>query len=224
MADGSGWRAVRGVERPSVLSCRVQVTRARRSAMTQSPLSLPDGSLTISEGTVTDRKFRQAVVTSASAPARQEQPSPPRRARILIADDEPRIRLALRSCLEAEGYVIEEASDGVEALDAVVRCSPDLMILDLAMPNLDGMRTLSQLEGLHGQLKPRVIVLTAWGSEPAMLKVIGLGADLYLEKPLDPQTLRQAVAVVLERPREQTEVEGIPIDWSEELKSEDDQK
>src|SRR3954470_16357811 len=108
MADGSGWRAVRGVERPSVLSCRVQVTRARRSAMTQQPLSSPEGSLTSSIGTVTDRKFRQAVVTSARAPARAAQPSGPTPARILIAHDDPGIRLALRSCLEAEGYEIEE--------------------------------------------------------------------------------------------------------------------
>jgi len=191
--------------------------------MTQQPLSSREGSLTISEEKVTDRKFRQAVVTSASAPARQEQPSPPRRARILIADDEPRIRLALRSCLEAEGYEIEEACDGIEALDAIVRCSPDLMILDLAMPNLDGMRTLSQLEGLHGQLKPRVIVLTAWGSEPAMLKVIGLGADLYLEKPLAPETLRRAVAEVLGRCTTETEANGVPIDWSDELNAENEQ-
>src|SRR2546429_4916261 len=96
------------------------------------------------------------------------------------------------------------------------------MILDLAMPNLDGMRTLAQLEGVHGQLKPRVIVLTAWGSEPAMLKVIGLGAELYLEKPLDPETLRRAVAVVLEREKNEKEANGIPIDWSEELKSEEE--
>src|SRR5437016_2278721 len=183
--------------------------------MTQ-PLSLRDGSLTSSDC--------RTVVTSASAPARQAQPSPPRRAHILIADDERRIRLALRSCLEAEGYEVQEATDGLEALDAIVRSSPDLMILDLAMPNLDGMRTLSQLQGVHGQLKPRVIVLTAWGSEPAMLKVIGLGADLYLEKPLEPETLRRAVALVLARDTTEQEVDGIPIDWSEELNNEDASK
>jgi len=162
----------------------------------------------------------EAIVTSASAPARLDQPSPPRRAHILIADDEQRIRLALRSCLEAEGYRVQEAADGVEALDCIVRCAPDLMILDLAMPNLDGMRTLTQLQTLHGQLKPKVIVLTAWGSEPAMLKVIGLGADLYLEKPLDPETLRRAVKVVLADRPKAVETEGVPIDWSERLKHE----
>jgi DNA-binding response OmpR family regulator len=163
----------------------------------------------------------EPTVTSASAPARQVQPSLSRRAHILIADDEQRIRLALRSCLEAEGYRVQEAADGVEALDCIVRCPPDLMILDLAMPNLDGMRTLSQLQSVHGQLKPKVIVLTAWGSEPAMLKVIGLGADLYLEKPLDPETLRRAVKVVLSQRPEMTEAaEGVPVDWSEPLKDE----
>jgi DNA-binding response OmpR family regulator len=157
-------------------------------------------------------------VTSASAPARLEQPSPPRRAHILIADDERRIRLALRSCLEAEGYRVQEAADGFEALDVILRCSPDLMILDLAMPNLDGMRTLAQLEGVHGQLKPKVIVLTAWGSGPAKMRAIGLGADMFLEKPLAPETLRQAVAEVLSNTMAQTEVDGVPIDWDEELK------
>jgi CheY-like chemotaxis protein len=169
-------------------------------------------------------KIRSALlgkpsVTSASAPARQAQPSLPRRVRILIADDERRIRLALRSCLEAEGYIVDEAEDGLQALDLIIRSSPDVMILDLAMPNLDGMRTLSQLQGVHGQLKPHVIVLTAWGSGLAMMKAIGLGADLYLEKPLDPETLRRAVASVLKTP---PTTEGVPIDWTEELSHDDE--
>src|SRR5215212_8214639 len=91
-------------------------------------------------------------VLSASAPARQVQPSVPRRARILVADDEPRLRLALRSCLEAEGHTVEEASDGLQALDAIERDLPDVMLLDLAMPNLDGMRTLRQLQYVPNQL------------------------------------------------------------------------
>src|SRR5437667_10670951 len=97
-----------------------------------------------------------------------EPSASPHPARILIADDESRIRLALRTCLEADGHEVLEAADGLEALDVIVRAAPEVMILDLAMPTLDGVRTLETLRGVHGQLKPRVIILTAWGSGPAV--------------------------------------------------------
>ena len=143
-------------------------------------------------------------------PEMSELPHP---ARILIADDEGRIRLALRACLEADGHEVLEAADGLEALDVIVRAAPDVMILDLAMPNLDGVRTLETLRGVHGQLKPRVIILTAWGSGPAVLRTMGAGASLFLEKPIVPETLRAAIRSVLAEPMGEEEG-GIPIDWS----------
>lgn len=157
------------------------------------------GSTAISDlpGRIRSALVGETTVTSVSAPARQAQPSLSRRARILVADDERRIRLALRSCLEAEGYRVQEAADGVEALDSIIRHAPDLLILDLAMPNLDGMRVLAKLQEVDVQLKPRVIVLTAWGSVPAMLKARDLGAEIFLEKPIDPDTLRRAVTQAL---------------------------
>jgi CheY-like chemotaxis protein len=139
---------------------------------------------------------------------------------VLVADDEPRIRLALRACLESRGYEVDEAADGVEALDVIIRRAPDVMVLDLAMPNLDGMRALRELEPLHGQLKPRVVVLTAWGSVPAVLQAIGLGASSFIEKPLVPSALVRAVEQALAETKGQdlgdcgTEGEGgVPIDW-----------
>lgn len=143
-----------------------------------------------------------------------------RRARVLIADDEPRIRLTLRACLEADGHEVLEAADGLEALDVVIHGAPEVMILDLAMPNLDGLRALDALRGVHGQLKPRVIILTAWGSGPAVLRTTAAGASLFLEKPIVPETLRAAVRSVLAEPREDDEA-GIPIDWSVLLREED---
>ena len=139
---------------------------------------------------------------------------------MLVADDEPRIRLVLRACLESRGYEVDEAADGLEALDVVIRRAPDVMVLDLAMPNLDGMRALRELEPLHGQLKPRVVVLTAWGSGPAALQAIGLGASAFMEKPLVPSALVRAVERALEEANgerageegDQTEG-GVPIDW-----------
>jgi PleD family two-component response regulator len=79
---------------------------------------------------------------------RPEQPAPqpqsqrsraPRPARILLADDESRIRLALRACLEEDGYEVLEANDGLEAMEVIIRDAPDVMILDLAMPRVDGV-------------------------------------------------------------------------------------
>lgn len=137
---------------------------------------------------------------------------------MLIADDEPRIRLALRACLEAEGYDVAEASDGYEALEQIIQWAPDVMVLDIAMPRLDGMRTLGELEGVHGQLKPRIIVLTAFGSPPAVFRALGLGASVFLEKPLSPEALRQAVARVMEEPwgGDFDEGMGLAVDWEQD--------
>jgi CheY-like chemotaxis protein len=117
--------------------------------------------------------------------------------RILIADDETNIRLMLRASLESEGYVIEEAVDGVEALKAIERQVPDVMILDMSMPGLDGMGVLKELQGVRPERRPRVIVLTAYGSIPAAVKAIRLGAVDFLEKPIVPDEMREAVEAAL---------------------------
>jgi len=161
------------------------------------------------------------MTTQESRP-RSPEPTESKHARILVADDEPRIRLALRVCLESDGYDVLEAADGLEALDAIIHGAPDVMILDLAMPNLDGLRALDAIKGVHGQLKPRVIILTAWGSGPAVLRTMSAGASLFLEKPIVPETLRAAVRSVLAEPREDDSA-GIPIDWSVLLREEDDE-
>jgi two-component system KDP operon response regulator KdpE len=157
--------------------------------------------------------------TDAQAQAQVEQPRSPRPARILIADDESRIRLALRACLEADGYEVLEAADGLEAMDDIIHAAPDVMILDLAMPNLDGIRTVDHLSGVHGQLKPKIIILTAFASGPAMLKTLGLGASLFLEKPVTPDVLRSAVQKVLSEDLDTPG--GIPIDWTAVLREEE---
>ena len=151
-------------------------------------------------------------LTTTTAAQQQDRADAEGKARVLIADDEARIRLALRACLEEAGYEVLEAADGLEAMDVVIHAAPDLMILDLAMPNLDGVRTMDHLCGVHGQLKPRVIVLTAFASGPAMLRTMGLGASAFLEKPVTPEVLRSAVRQVLAQPRESDG--GIPIDWT----------
>jgi DNA-binding response OmpR family regulator len=116
--------------------------------------------------------------------------------KILIVDDERNIRLMLRTALEPEGYVVEEAADGREALEMIERSSPDLVVLDLNMPVMDGMAVLERLDAKVG-LRPRVIVLTAYGSIAAAVKATRLGARDFLEKPATPDELRQTVREVL---------------------------
>jgi two-component system, OmpR family, alkaline phosphatase synthesis response regulator PhoP len=118
---------------------------------------------------------------------------------ILITDDESGIRLVLRTALESDGFRVIEAANGVEALEAIVHQNPDLVVLDLNMPVMDGMAVLERLRAIAGP-KPRVIILTAYGSVAAAVKATRLGAVDFLEKPITPSDLRQTVRSVLEEP------------------------
>ncbi|CAN5175122.1 hypothetical protein BH09GEM1_BH09GEM1_48100 [soil metagenome] len=120
--------------------------------------------------------------------------------RILIADDEPNIRLVLRTALESVGHEVIEAANGREALAAIDTQTPDLMVLDLSMPVMDGMAVLEALRERPAKTKPRVIVLTAYGSVPAAVKAVRLGARDFIEKPVTPDDLRLSVTAVLEEP------------------------
>src|ERR1700678_4007907 len=83
-------------------------------------------------------------------------------ASILITDDESNIRMTLRSALESDGYQISEAANGQAALEAMHKQMPDLVVLDLNMPSMDGMAVLEHLKSVAGMNKPRVIILTAF--------------------------------------------------------------
>ena len=118
---------------------------------------------------------------------------------ILSVDDDPRIRLMLRTALESEGYEMFEAGDGREALNVIERAHPDLVLLDLNMPNMDGMAVLNELKAWSGS-KPRVVVLTAYGSIGVAVKATRLGAVDFIEKPVTPTSLREVVRSVLKEP------------------------
>lgn len=121
-------------------------------------------------------------------------------ASILVTDDESGIRLMLRTALESDGYFVMEAANGREALDTIAARTPDLVVLDLNMPVLDGMAVLEAMKDLAAENKPRVIILTAYGSIPAAVKATRLGAVDFLEKPITPTELRQTVRSVLDEP------------------------
>jgi DNA-binding response OmpR family regulator len=118
-------------------------------------------------------------------------------ARILIVDDDSNIRTSVRMCLETAGYIVEQATHGADALEFIHRVTPDLILLDLAMPVMDGMTVLAEIRTLLPKGSPRIVVMTAHGSVKTAIQAVRLGASDFLEKPFTPDELRQSVASVL---------------------------
>jgi two-component system KDP operon response regulator KdpE len=119
-----------------------------------------------------------------------------KRFHILIVDDEPRIVNFLRSKLKASGYEVLTASNGVEGLEQAQAQEPDLIVLDLLMPKMDGLEMLKQLRTFS--VVP-VIVLTAKGADTDRIKGLRLGADDYLPKPFNPDELVARIETIRRR-------------------------
>jgi CheY-like chemotaxis protein len=113
---------------------------------------------------------------------------------ILVVDDDPTIRLTVAGILEDEGYTVIAAGDGLEALEKLAEVRPAAILLDMAMPRMDGYAFAAELERRGAQETPPVIVLTADGR--AAEKAARVGARGYLAKPFTLATLLAEVARV----------------------------
>jgi DNA-binding response OmpR family regulator len=118
--------------------------------------------------------------------------------RVLVVDDEPHIRTVLRSYLQADGFEVTEAADGEGAIAAIRDGRPDVVLLDVMLPGIDGLEVLRQLRVFSDAY---VILVTARTEEVDKLVGLGVGADDYVTKPFSPREVTARVNAVLRRDR-----------------------
>jgi len=131
-----------------------------------------------------------------------------RKFRVLVADDEPAIRKFVRANLEARDYETTLVQDGMEALAAIEKDLPDLLILDLTMPKMDGFEVCRRLRE-WSQIP--IIVLSARGGEMDKVKCLEMGADDYITKPFGVDELMARVKAVIRRVQASKESTSVPI-------------
>ena len=133
----------------------------------------------------------EATFPNAPLPAAAPQPNDSKEIhhRILIADDDTLVRGSLAAVLESEGFVVDEAQNGIEAVSRAIAHAPDLVLLDLNMPNCDGWTAFDRLDQVIPLLP--VIVITAHPNQ--YQRAVQLGVDAFMEKPLNIPILVRAI-------------------------------
>lgn len=119
--------------------------------------------------------------------------------KIVIADDEPNLVIPLEYMLKREGFEVSVARDGQEALDAIARVRPHLVLLDVMMPRKSGFDVCQVLRADEANRDIRILLLTAKGRDDDVAKGLALGADAYMTKPFSPKELVLKVRELLER-------------------------
>ena len=117
-------------------------------------------------------------------------------ARILVVDDEPQLTRVLRTGLKSRGYEVRAAADGLTAIDTFNDWHPDLVVTDLAMPNLDGLELCRRLRAIS---QVPIIILSAKGEEKIKVEALDIGADDFVTKPFGIDELLARVRAALRR-------------------------
>ncbi len=139
----------------------------------------------------------EALLEAAEALLRAKSAEPARPARILAVDDEPDILRLITKRLELQGYQLETAADGRQAIDKMEEADYDLVLLDVRLPKLDGLDVLSRIR--ERRPDAAVVMMTAYGSEQVAAEALRRGADDYITKPLDEGELTAAVSGTLKK-------------------------
>lgn len=127
---------------------------------------------------------------------------------VLIVDDEPIVREVVSDYLKRDGFSVEPAADGLEALSVFAAVRPDLVLLDLMLPELDGLEVCRRI---RAESNVPIIMVTAKSEETDTIIGLGVGADDYLSKPFSPRELVARVRAVLRRSTATPQMGGDPL-------------
>jgi DNA-binding NarL/FixJ family response regulator len=119
---------------------------------------------------------------------------------VLIADDQALVRAGFRMIIDAQDdmQVVGEAGDGIEAVERTRRLLPHVVLMDIRMPNLDGIEATRRIAGIHGDRTPRVVILTTYDSDEYVFDALASGATGFLLKDVPPEDLVKGVRVAAE--------------------------
>ena len=118
-------------------------------------------------------------------------------AKVMIVDDSPVVRMAVRGILEKAGHEVEEAENGVDCLEKLASFTPDVFLIDLNMPKMDGIELIKRLKRDSAVASKPIIILSTEENPQVLEEVKELGVEKYVKKPPDPFKLIEIVASVL---------------------------
>lgn len=118
--------------------------------------------------------------------------------KVLLVDDEPNILVALEFLLKNEGYQVRKSLNGIEALKAMEQYIPNILVLDVMMPGMDGFEVAQKVRALPQYNNTRIIFLTAKGTQADRFKGYSNGAEVYLTKPFDNDEFISTINEVVE--------------------------
>ncbi len=129
---------------------------------------------------------------------------------VLVIDDEQDIRILIKYNLEKEGFIVSEADNGLDGLELAKKNIPDLILLDVMMPGMDGIETCEKLKEIPELSHTMICFLTARGEDYSQIAGFDAGADDYITKPIKPKLLASRIAAVLRRKSAGDEQAGNP--------------
>ena len=128
--------------------------------------------------------------------------------RILLVDDEPDILEIVSYNLKKEGYEVSTANDGVQAIKQAIKCKPHLIVMDVMMPNMDGIEACEKIREISELSKTIITFLTARGEDYSQIAGLEAGADDYITKPVKPKILLSKIKSLLRRLEDDASVQG----------------